>query len=788
MVMRREDGLHGSVRWHRQVVNRKPNEFDAAVTDAIVQLPAGAASNDQSGPVHEPAHNRAQSQTSANDGGLSPGDRLCDRYDIVEHVHTGGMSHVYKAVDRRRRWGNAAPRHVAIKVMRQSLTPAIGDRLLKHEALKAMQLSHPNVVNVYDYDREGDQFFIVMEWLCGESLNELLRRTQNRALPQDYSDRIIDEVVAGLTHVHAKNLVHADLNPANVFITDTLDVKLLDFGVARIADEDDDGRPSWATQSYASPQVLSGEAPTFADDVYSLACLTYRLRAGQLPFDGLTSLEARDSEEDIQPIAGLNRFVMNNIARGLAFEREDRPRHIAVFTRKSRGASLRNTAERLDRWTNRRWRYVPLGIAMAAFVGLLLGVTPADPAISAVPENPNTAVPSPQQASTTLPAEQPVSEIAANQSERQATEIDRALQAAQVAFSEERFIEPDGRNARASYRDALAIDPNNAAALDGLRSISTHYANRAQSALEASDIGAALSALAIAFETDGDNPAATAVTERYQLVGEQTLVEAKLAVADGAVSRARNLLNEAERYPNVDSAEVRSLRARLNQTIANRRLSEALATLDDHLAAGRLTSPNDDNAFTHWQRVSQEFEDQAELKRYGQRLGERLLARAAFAVAESRYDEAQDTLALVSTLGVLEPELAAAQISLGLAAAGPEKQPMQSLTLVDDGSRVTISPVITVRQIDGKIDGELPLRELVPPDFPRRAKRRGQAGQVELSFIVGADGSPRDIAVIAAEPEDTFVSSATKAVNQWRFFERDAEVEAYVTLSFDPPR
>ncbi|MEM7212408.1 MAG: hypothetical protein AAF479_11030, partial [Pseudomonadota bacterium] len=95
----------------------------------------------------------------ANDGGLSPGDRLCDRYDIVEHVHTGGMSHVYKAVDRRRRWGNAAPRHVAIKVMRQSLTPAIGDRLLKHEALKAMQLSHPNVVNVYDYDREGDQFF-----------------------------------------------------------------------------------------------------------------------------------------------------------------------------------------------------------------------------------------------------------------------------------------------------------------------------------------------------------------------------------------------------------------------------------------------------------------------------------------------------------------------------------------------------------------------------------------------------------------------------------------------------
>ncbi len=787
MVMRREDGLLGSVRWHRQVVNRKPNEFDAAVTDAIVQLPAVAASNDQSAPVQQPAENRAQPQPKIDDGGLSPGDRLCDRYDIVEHIHTGGMSHVYKAVDRRRRWGNAAPRHVAIKVMRQSLTPAIGDRLLKHEALKAMQLSHANIVTVYDYDREGDQFFIVMEWLSGESLNELLRRTQNRALPQDYIDRIIDEVVAGLTHVHAKNLVHADLNPANVFITDTLEVKLLDFGVARVADEDDDGRPSWATQNYASPQILSGEAPTFADDVYSLACLVYRLRAGHLPFDGLTSLEARDSEEDVQPIAGVGHFVMNTIARGLAFAHEDRPRHIGVFTRKSRGARLWNAAELLDRWTNRRWRYVPLGIALAAFGGLILGVTPADPAISAVPENPTTVAPPPQPP-TTLPAELSIPVTAGSQSERQATEVERALADAETAFSEERFIEPDGRNARASYRHVLAIDPNNGAALDGLRSVSTLFASRAQRALDASDIGAALAALAIAFETDADNPAAAAVTERYQLVGEQTLVEAKLAIADGAVTRARNLLNEAERYPNIDSAEVRALRARVNQTIADQRLSDALATLDDHLSAGRLTSPNDDNAFTHWQRLSQDFEGQPELERYGQRLGERLLARAAFAVAENRYDEARDTLALVGTLGLLEPELAAAQISLGLAAAGPVEPVMQSLTLVDDGSRVTISPVVTVGSIDGKVDGELPLRELVPPDFPRRAKRRGQAGQVELSFIVGADGAPRDIAVIAAEPEDTFVSSATKAVNQWRFFERDADVEAYVTLSFDSSR
>ena len=789
MVMRREDGLQGSVRWHRQVVNRKPNEFDAAVTDAIVQLAGVAASNDQCAPHAQHAVNRAEPQRSAADGGLSPGDRLCDRYEVVEHVHTGGMSHVYKAVDRRRRWGNSAPQHVAIKVMRQSLTPAIGDRLLKHEALKAMQLSHANIVNVYDYDRHGNQFFIVMEWLSGESLNELLRRTRDRALPREYTDRIIDEVVAGLKHVHAKNLVHADLNPANVFITDTLEVKLLDFGVARIADEDDDGRPSWATQNYASPQVLSGEAPTFADDVYSLACLVYRLRAGHLPFDGLTSLEARDSEEDVQPIAGIGRFVMNNIARGLAFERNERPRHIDVFARKSRSAALWSAAELLDRWTNRRWRYVPLGIAVATFLGFVLGMTPADPAISAVPEAPSTA------ASPLLPPsaagsanESATRDTIDSQPERQVTEVERALAEAETAFSEERFVGPDDRNARDSYRRVLAIDPDNGAALDGLRALSTLFANRAQSSLDANDIGAALAALAIAFETDADNPAAAAVTERYQLMGEQTLVEAKLAVADGAVTRARRLLNQAERFPNVDSAEVRALRARVNRAIADRRLEDEFATLDDHLSAGRLTSPNDNNAYALWQRLSEDFEGQPELERSGQRLGERLLARAAFAVAENRYAEAQETLTLVGTLGVLEPELAAAQVSLGLAAAGPDEPILQPLTLIDDGSRVTISPVVTVDSIDGKVDGELPLRELVAPDFPRRAKRRGQAGQVELSFIVGADGAPRDVAVISAEPEDTFVSSATKAVNQWRFFEREAAIEAYVTLSFDPPR
>ena len=666
MVMRREDGLQGSVRWHRQVVNRQPNEFDAAVTDAIVQPAPQTASNDQCAPDEPPVNRYAERQPTVEDGCLAPGDRLSDRYEIVEHVHTGGMSHVYKAIDRRRRWGSSPARHVAIKVMRQSLTPAIGDRLLKHEALKAMQLSHPNVVTVYDYDRQDDQFFLVMEWLSGESLNELLRRTRHRALPKDYADRIIDEVVSGLEHVHAKNLVHADLNPANVFITDTLEVKLLDFGVARIADEDDEGRPTWATHSYASPDVLTGEAPTFADDIYSLACLAYRLRAGRLPFDGLTSLEARDSEEDVQPIAGVSRFAMNNISRGLAFARDDRPRKVGVFARHRRGARLWDIVRRLDRWTNRRWRYLPLGIAAAALVGVILGMTPADPAISAVPEHPRPAQLSTELEARTAPVVAPSDPAAADATPaRQSSEVNRALAEAEAAFAEQRFVEPEGQNARDDYRRALVLDPDNGPALDGLRSISTLFANRAQLALDANDIGAALAALAVAFETDADNPAAAAVTERYQLLGEQTLVEAKLAIADGAVTRARNLLSDAARYPNVDSAEVRSLRARVNRTVADRRFADALATLDDHLSAGRLTSPNDDNAYVHWQRISQDFDGESELEHYSQRLGERLLARAAFSVAEGRFNEARETLALVNTLGVLEPELAAATFRWG---------------------------------------------------------------------------------------------------------------------------
>ncbi|MEM7503606.1 MAG: serine/threonine-protein kinase [Pseudomonadota bacterium] len=370
--MRREQIFEDKAVFNRRIVDIPPCEFDAAVTavfddsladraehvitsnesvitsDESVTHDESIVADDESVTDGEPLV--ADHETVANDapviaddepaanaddmGILHSGERLRGRYEIVEHVYSGGMSHVYKAVDLRRQWNGSESEFVAIKTMRNPLVDGVDDRTLEQEATKTMQLSHPNVVTIHDYDQHEDQFFIVMEWLFGESLNDLLRRTQGRHLVPEFADRIIEGVVRGLQHAHQRNIVHADLNPSNVFITDVQEVKILDFGVARYADDAEttaEVSEVWATFHYASPQVLSRLTPTRADDVFALACLIYRLKTGRLPFMGLSSRAAWKNGDEVMPLSTAWNAALDPVLDGLAYERAKRPRDVAAF-------------------------------------------------------------------------------------------------------------------------------------------------------------------------------------------------------------------------------------------------------------------------------------------------------------------------------------------------------------------------------------------------------------------------------------------------------------------------
>ena len=372
MAVRREQIFEDKAVFNRRIVDIPPCEFDAAVTAVFDDSPADRVehviTNDEpiatseesvaddvpivtgDEPVTEDAPLISGDESVANDapivaddapaanaddvGVLRSGERLRGRYEIVEHVYSGGMSHVYKAVDLRRQWNGAESEFVAIKTMRNPLVNGVDDRTLEQEATKTMQLSHPNVVAIHDYDQHEDQFFIVMEWLFGESLNDLLRRTQGRRLVPEFADRIIEGVVRGLQHAHQRNIVHADLNPSNVFITDVQEIKILDFGVARYADDAEiaaEVSEVWATFHYASPQVLSRLTPTKADDVFALACLIYRLKTGRLPFMGLSSRDAWKNGDEVMPLSTAWNAAFDPVLDGLAYERAKRPRDVAAF-------------------------------------------------------------------------------------------------------------------------------------------------------------------------------------------------------------------------------------------------------------------------------------------------------------------------------------------------------------------------------------------------------------------------------------------------------------------------
>jgi serine/threonine protein kinase len=199
------------------------------------------------------------------------------------------MAVIYKATDL------ALGRAVAIKILRPSLTsdPEFLKRF-RQEARNVANLSHPNIVTVHDVGQDGNTHYIVMEYVDGEDLKRLIRASAPFSIDRALSITI--KICAGVGYAHRAGLVHADVKPQNVLVTESDNVKVTDFGIAQALTatkprENERQKVVWGSPHYFSPEQAQGEAPTPASDVYSIGIVLFEMLTGRLPFVGTDQQE-----------------------------------------------------------------------------------------------------------------------------------------------------------------------------------------------------------------------------------------------------------------------------------------------------------------------------------------------------------------------------------------------------------------------------------------------------------------------------------------------------------------
>lgn len=206
---------------------------------------------------------------------------LDGRYTLLELVGGGGMAEVYRAHD------ELLDRFVAVKILRsQFTTNEEFVRRFRREAQASAKLSHPNIVNVYDVGRDQEIYYIVMEFISGETLKDQIDR--EGVLPVEKAVKIADEIAQALEHAHQNHLVHCDIKPHNIMVTTTGRIKVTDFGIARAVTSATMVHTGTIIGSvhYFSPEQAKGVAVSAQSDIYSLGVVLYEMLTGKVPFDG----------------------------------------------------------------------------------------------------------------------------------------------------------------------------------------------------------------------------------------------------------------------------------------------------------------------------------------------------------------------------------------------------------------------------------------------------------------------------------------------------------------------
>ena len=222
-------------------------------------------------------------------------------YEIIGPLGAGGMGQVYRARDTR------LQRTVAIKVLHETgAADPVRQQRFAREAVAASALNHPNIITVYDFGEEQNKIYMAMELLEGVDLKQTIVQRAPRSL--DEKLEIMDQICDGLAFAHAGDIVHRDLKPANIHILANGQVKIMDFGLARLGGSDMTRTGMvMGTPHYMSPEQVRGERADSRSDIFSLGCVFYELIAYRKPFDAdsMHAVLFKVMQEEPAPLAEL---------------------------------------------------------------------------------------------------------------------------------------------------------------------------------------------------------------------------------------------------------------------------------------------------------------------------------------------------------------------------------------------------------------------------------------------------------------------------------------------------
>ena len=241
---------------------------------------------------------------------VTKGQKINGRYEIIKSIGEGGMANVYLGYD------TILDRNVAIKVLRGDLA---NDekfvRRFQREALSASSLSHPNFVDMYDVGEDDGLYYIVMEYVEGKTLKQLLKKRGSLTLSEAID--IMLQLTDGMAHAHDSYIVHRDLKPQNIMIQDDGQIKITDFGIAMALNSTQLTQTNSVMGSvhYLPPEQAAGKGATIKSDIYSMGIIFYELLTGELPFKGDSAVEIalKQMKEPLPDVHKLNNDIPQSI-------------------------------------------------------------------------------------------------------------------------------------------------------------------------------------------------------------------------------------------------------------------------------------------------------------------------------------------------------------------------------------------------------------------------------------------------------------------------------------------
>ena len=357
---------------------------------------------------------RERSQSFDAIGEAKVGGVLRRRYRLETLLGQGGSGPVFQAVDEYR-LESSASRRLAIKIFH----PAVAKRAellaeLQREFQVLQRLSHPNIVRVFEFDRDGGLVFFSMELLAGATLSRTLQARKLLPLPKDQAFAAIRDIGSALVYAHSQGIVHGDINPRNIFVTLQGDLRLLGFpgsfkGPHSPAALDPELSMPITSSGYASCEILEGGRAEVRDDIFALACIAYLMLCGEHPLKQKTAIEARDAKATPKRPAQLSRRQWRALRAALSWRREDRPADVQqwlsqldVPSAATRFPPLRDLLELPSRTQTRRpWAAVTASVIVALLAGAFWfmsqrGMLPPVSALStAAPSTPAPSTPAP---------------------------------------------------------------------------------------------------------------------------------------------------------------------------------------------------------------------------------------------------------------------------------------------------------------------------------------------------------------------------------------------------------